>query len=221
MKGVFKMIYMSQLNKNIYRPKEVSDMIGMSLRNFQKHMSESKINTYQLESGHRRITKDALIDYLRNQDLLVEDNDRMDVVYSRVSTYKQKKRGDLDRQIQRVNNEIVIRSPQNLKYFSDVGSGLNDNRKELRNMFNLVMDNKVNRIFVLYKDRLTRFGFNYLKIICDKHHTDIVVLSSEMNDKTLSEELAEDIISIIHSFSGRLYGMRGRVRDKVVKELED
>lgn len=215
------MIRLSQLNKTIYRPKEISDMLGISLRNFQKHMSDGKVDTYALKSGHRRITKESLIKYLKNQDLLIQDNDKIDVIYARVSTYKQKACGDLDRQIQHINNEIVTLSPKELKYFSDVGSGLNDNRKSLMAMMSLVMDNKVDRIFVLYKDRLTRFGFNYLKMICDKYNTDIVVLSSQTNDKTISEELADDIISIIHSFSGKLYGMRKKVKDKAIKELGD
>lgn len=215
------MIRLSQLNKTIYRPKEISDMLGISLRNFQKHMSDGKVDTYALKSGHRRITKESLIKYLKDQDLLIQDNDKIDVIYTRVSTHKQKACGDLDRQIQYINNEIVTLSPKELKYFSDVGSGLNDNRKSLMAMMSLVMDNKVDRIFVLYKDRLTRFGFNYLKMICDKYNTDIVVLSSQTNDKTISEELADDIISIIHSFSGKLYGMRKKVKDKIIKELED
>ena len=215
------MIYSSELNKEIYRPKEISDMLGISLRNFQKHMSDGKVDTYALKSGHRRITKESLIKYLKNQDLLIKDNDKIDVIYARVSTYKQKARGDLDKQIQYINNKIVTLSPKELKYFSDVGSGLNDNRKSLMAMMSLVMDNKVDRIFVLYKDRLTRFGFNYLKMICDKYNTDIVVLSSQTNDKTISEELADDIISIVHSFSGKLYGMRKKVKDKIIKELED
>lgn len=176
------MIYSNQLNKEIYRPKEVSDMIGMSLRNFQKHMSENKIETYSLASGHRRITKDALIEYLKSLDLLVEVDNRIDVVYTRVSTYSQKERGDLDRQVQYINNEVASKNPKNLRYFSDVASGLNDNRKSLNKLLNLVMDDKVDRIFVLYKDRLTRFGYNYLKLICDKHNTDIVILSSESKD---------------------------------------
>lgn len=213
------MIYLNQLNKDIYRPKEVSDMIGMSLRNFQKHMSGGKIDTYSLESGHRRITKDALVEYLRKLDLLVEVDNRIDVAYARVSTYKQKERGDLDRQIKYINNEIVDKTPKNLQYFSDVASGLNDNRKSLNKLLDLVMEDKVDRIFVLYKDRLTRFGFNYLRMVCDKHDTDIVILSSQSEDKSLSEELADDIIFIIHSFSGKLYGMRRKVKDVTVEEL--
>ena len=69
------MIYLSHLNKDVYRPKEISDMLGMSLRNFQRHMSENKIKTYSLESGHRRIKRSDLIVYLKTLDLLIEDND--------------------------------------------------------------------------------------------------------------------------------------------------
>lgn len=211
------MVYLSHLNKDVYRPKEISDMLGMSLRNFQRHMSENKIKTYSLESGHRRIKRSDLIVYLKTLDLLIEDNDRINTVYTRVSTYKQKERGDLDRQLQYINNEVV----KQLHYFNDVASGLNDNRKGLSKLMRLVMDDKVDRIFVLYKDRLTRFGFNYLKLICDKHNTEIVILSNQMDSKSLSEELADDIISIIHSFSGKLYGMRKKVKQNVDKELRD
>lgn len=70
------------------------------------------------------------------------------------------------------------------------------------------------------KDRLTRFGFNYLERICKKMGSKIIVLSETESEKSIEEELAEDIVSIIHSFSGKLYGMRKTVKDKVVKELE-
>lgn len=63
----------------------------------------------------------------------------------------------------------------------------------------------------MYKDRLTRFGFNYIKQICDFHNTEIVIVSSEENDKSLSEELSDDIISVIHSSADKLYGMRHKI----------
>ena len=81
------------------------------------------------------------------------------------------------------------------------------------------MNNEVDRIFIHYKDRLTRFGFNYLMKICSKYNTEIVIVSNDTNTKTLQEELAEDIISVIHSFSGKLYGMRSKVKEEVDKEL--
>lgn len=97
----------------------------------------------------------------------------------------------------------------------EVGSGLNDKRKQLLQLIDMVCENQVNRIFVLYKDRLTRFGFNYLKTICNKHDVEIVVVSNETEDKSIQEELTEDIIAIIHSFSGKLYGLRKTIKQKI------
>lgn len=79
----------------------------------------------------------------------------------------------------------------------------------------------MNRIFISYKDRLTRFGFNYIKQICDFNNVEIIIMSDDQEDKSLEFELAEDIISIIHSFSGKLYGLRKDVKSKVAKELDD
>ena len=83
------------------------------------------------------------------------------------------------------------------------------------------MNDEIDRIFILYKDRLTRFGFNYLEQICNKFGTKIIVISEEIQEKSIQEELAEDIISIIHSFSGKLYGMRNKIKEKLDKELSD
>jgi len=85
----------------------------------------------------------------------------------------------------------------------------------------LVAERKVDRVFVLYKDRLTRFGFGYLELFCAAFGTKIEVISEEVSDKTAEEELAEDLVSIIHSFSGKLYGLRGKVRKKINKVLDE
>lgn len=87
-------------------------------------------------------------------------------------------------------------------------------------MVTLVQEDKIARIFIHYKDRLPRFGFHYLQLICDFHKTEIVIVSTETEDKTRSEELAEDIISIIHSFSGKLYGLRKKLKEDICIELE-
>lgn len=68
-------------------------------------------------------------------------------------------------------------NPKNLEVISDVASGLNDNRRGLNKLIDMVLDGKIDRIFVLYKDRLTRFGFNYLERICKKMGSKIIVLS--------------------------------------------
>ena len=76
----------------------------------------------------------------------------------------------------------------------------------------MVSRDEVRNIYITYKDRLTRFGFNYLKTMFEAHGTNIIVVKDEKDIKTVEEELVEDMMSLIASFSGKLYGMRSRQR---------
>ena len=214
------MIKKSTLTKEYYKTGELAKMIGKNTRTVQNYCIKGYINSIIIPSGKRIISRDEVIKYLKNSKLLYEDNNKIDLIYARVSTNKQKNRGDLDRQIEYITKKIININPKNLKIFSEVGSGLNDNRKELTKVLAMVMNDEVDRIFILYKDRLTRFGFNYLEQICNKFGTKIIEISKEIEEKSIQEELAEDIISIIHSFSGKLYGMRNTIK-KLDKELSD
>ena len=215
------MIKKSELTKEYYKTGELAKMIGKQTRTVQSYCIKGDINSIIIPSGKRIISRDEVIKYLRSSNLLYEDDNKIDLIYARVSTNEQKNRGDLDRQIDYIIREIIAKNPKNLKVFSEVGSGLNDNRTELKKLLDMVMNNEVDRIFILYKDRLTRFGFNYLEQICNKFGTEIIVISEEIQEKSIQEELAEDIISIIHSFSGKLYGMRNKIKEKLDKELSD
>ena len=170
-----------------------------------------------MPNSKRIISREEVVKYLELSGLLYLDSCKQDIIYAMVST--QEKRGDLGRQIDYITKEVVKMNPKDLQIYQEVGSGLNDNRKELNKIFKLVMQDKIDRIFILYKDRLTRFGFNYLEQICNQFNTKIVVISEEKEDKSIQEELAEDIISVIHSFSGKLYGMRRRIKEEIEKEL--
>ena len=215
------MIKKSELTKEYYKTGELAKMIGKQTRTVQSYCIKGDINSIIIPSGKRIISRDEVIKYLRSSNLLYEDDNKIDLIYARVSTNEQKNRGDLDRQIDYIIREIIAKNPKNLKVFSEVGSGLNDNRTELKKLLDMVMNDEVDRIFILYKDRLTRFGFNYLEQICNKFGTKIIVISEEIQEKSIQEELAEDIISIIHSFSGKLYGMRNKIKEKLDKELSD
>ena len=215
------MIKKSELTKEYYKTGELAKMIGKQTRTVQSYCIKGDINSIIIPSGKRIISRDEVIKYLRSSNLLYEDDNKIDLIYARVSTNEQKNRGDLDRQIDYIIREIIAKNPKNLKVFSEVGSGLNDNRTELKKLLDMVMNDEIDRIFILYKDRLTRFGFNYLEQICNKFGTEIIVISEEIQEKSIQEELAEDIISIIHSFSGKLYGMRNKIKEKLDKELSD
>lgn len=215
------MIKKSELTKEYYKTGELAKMIGKQTRTVQSYCIKGDINSIIIPSGKRIISRDEVIKYLRSSNLLYEDDNKIDLIYARVSTNEQKNRGDLDRQINYIIREIIAKNPKNLKVFSEVGSGLNDNRTELKKLLDMVINDEVDRIFILYKDRLTRFGFNYLEQICNKFGTKIIVISEEIQEKSIQEELAEDIISIIHSFSSKLYGMRNKIKEKIDKELSD
>lgn len=124
---------------------------------------------------------------------------------SRVSSHEQKNKGDLDRQaLSIIEGFPYIRNPL---IFKEVGSGLNDNRKQLMKIIDMVLNDEVSNIYITYRDRLTRFGFNYLEKVFLHKGVRIFVLHDEER-KDVSKALAEDMMALIASFSGKLYGLR-------------
>ena len=162
---------------------------------------------------------------VKNHHLVwVEDepsnNPRVVAVYGRVSTSKQKQ--DLSNQID-VLKKYVISNGSNPKVFSDIGSGMNEKRPGLISLMNEIVQNKISKVVISHKDRLTRFGFGYLETIFKMYNTENEIIKREY-DKSLQEELTEDLIAIIHHFSMKFYGKRkNQVIDfsKQLKETKD
>lgn len=202
-----------------YKTGEIAKMLGISIPTVIRYCDQDIIKHVKNQYGHRRIEASDFFDYLLSIGQGIDDSEqnKHDVIYARVSTHKQAERGDLDRQIETVKLFAINYNVRNLLIKKDIGSGLNDNRKNLKSLIDLIQQGKVNRVFINYKDRLTRFGFNYIKQICDFHQVEIVIVSEIKDKKSESEELAEDIIALIHSFSGKLYGLRHKIK----KELEE
>ena len=211
------MLCASDFTKAHYKPGEVAEIIGVSPMTVIRYDNAGDIKFDRTPTGRRVITRENLISYLDKQGMIQLDSRRKDVVYARVSTHKQNERGDLTRQIEVVLAFAATQNPVNLEILKEVGSGLNDNRVVLRKLLRRILQGEVSRVFVNYKDRLTRFGFRYLEEACKAMGTEIIVVSNETQEKTVQEELAEDLCAIIHSFSGKLCGMRG----KVGKRIED
>ena len=215
------MIKKSQLTKDTYKPGEFAKMLGCSTFTLYLRENEGKLKAYYTNTGRRFYKREDVIEELDKKGLLLVDEVKSDIVYGRVSTHKEKERGDLDRQISYILNQVALMNPVDLEILSDVDSGLNDERKNFKKLLNKIMSGKINRVFILNKDRLTRFGFGQIETICKFFGTEIIVLSEGAGDETIEEELAEDIISIIHSFSGKLYGMRRKeVKSKIDEEFK-
>lgn len=205
------MVKISQLLKSKYKPKDVAEFLGVTTRTLQNWDNDGKI-TFRRDpvSNRRFLTRDDVIILLSEHDLLFDDttDKRRDVIYARVSSHDQKKHGDLDRQVQFLieqNNDL-----QNVLVLSEVGSGLNDKRKKLQQLLKMVMNDEVNRVFVTYRDRLTRFGFNYLETMFNAKGVEIIIVKQHTEEISVEQELMNDMMSLIASFSGKLYGMRSK-----------
>ena len=198
----------SDLNKSAYRVNEVAKMLGVTTKTIRNYDKEGKLKTIRSEGNHRMILREDMIVLLQKKGLLVEESDyqKRDVIYARVSSHEQKKSGDLDRQVLFLIESIP--NLQNPLILKEVGSGLNDKRIQLQKLITMVCEREIKTIYVTYKDRLTRFGFHYLETMCLAHGTEIIVVKDKESEKTVQEELVEDMMSLIASFSGKLYGMR-------------
>lgn len=124
------------------------------------------------------------------------------VVYARVSSSEQR-RTNLETQVERLTQFAIANGWVVDKIIKEVGSGLNDERKKLIEL--LLSDEPIARIIVEHKDRLTRFGFNYLEILAKKQGFEIIVVNPTVTDQ---EDLMQDFTSIITSFCDQLYSRR-------------
>jgi len=131
-------------------------------------------------------------------------------IYARVSSHN--KKDDLQRQIARCEEFARAKGLSVDKIYKEIASGMNDKRRELMKMF----DNNPTKIVIEHKDRLTRFGFNYLNYFLNKRNCEVIIINKDHENDT---DLIKDLVSVITSFCCRLYGMRrGINKAKRLKE---
>ena len=147
---------------------------------------------------------------------ILEDKDLLDysqcAIYCRVSSNKQKE--DLVRQVERVKSYAITNGYSITEITSEVGSGVNDNRAKLLKLFK---STKWNTLIVEHADRLTRFGFNYIKTLLELNNKKVVVINTAADGKS---DLMQDMISVLYSFSARMYGKRKSSKATIKKALE-
>ena len=148
---------------------------------------------------------------------LEEEQERQNVLYARVSNTKQQ--SDLDKQEQLLREYMVSNGFKVDFTITDVASGMNDDRKGLNDLIDLVLSNKVAKVFVSYKDRLTRFGFKHFEQLFNKFGTQIEVVNAT-KEEDFQQELTEDLISIIHHFSMKMYSNRRKQLKDLQKQLK-
>lgn len=196
-----------------YSISKFAKILGVSAQTLRNWDSNGKLHPHHTSSnGYRYYSHEQL-----NQVLNIKpDLDRIVIGYCRVSSNKQK--DDLKRQIE--NMKLYLNSQgQPYEIISDIGSGINYEKRGLKELIKRISENKVEKVVVFYKDGLLRFGFELIEYMASLYNCNIEIIDN--TEKSDEQELVEDLVQIITVFSCKLQGKRANKAKKLVKELID
>lgn len=188
---------------------EVLKILKISRPTLKKLREENIIKSTKLLSGYYDFDEESVYLYLN------KGVKRKNYIYARVSTNKQKQ--DLINQVNILKNFCFQQGIQINGIYQDVASGIDfEKRKQFFDMLDDILDKKVNNVIITYKDRLSRVGFNLFKYLFKKFGTNIIIMSEVGSEKLDSQEIFEEIVSLLHCYSMKLYSSR---KNKKIKEL--
>ncbi|MDT3701032.1 MAG: IS607 family transposase [Thermincola sp.] len=193
-----------------YTIRDFAKLIGktpQTLRNWDR--KEILKPHHTSTNGYRYYSEEQV-----NQVLNIKSKPRIIVGYCRVSSNKQK--DDLERQIENVTAYLLTQGKP-FEILSDIGSGINYNKKGLQTLIRRIQNNEIEKVVVLYKDRLVRFGFEIIEYVAQLNNCTIEII--DKTEKTGEQELVEDMIQIVTVFACKLQGKRANKAKKFVKEI--
>ena len=188
---------------------EAAKYVERTVNTLQRWDREGKLPAHRNQVTNRRFYYKSELDQVLGKKNM-KNEQRKIVAYARVSSNGQK--DDLKDQMDYLRQYINAKGIIDDEYISDIGSGLNYKRPKWLKLIHDVDQNKISTIYVTYHDRFIRFGFDFFEQFCQWHDCEIVVLNNE--NTSPDQELVNDLISIIHVFSCRLYGLR-RYKSKI------
>jgi len=196
-----------------YSVGEFSKLIGKTTQTLRNWDKNNILKPHHVApSGYRYYSQEQLNHFLGLKG--VEVKTKKVIGYCRVSSHKQK--DELERQIENVKTYMYAKGYQ-FDIIKDIGSGINYNKKGLNQLIDMITNSEVEKVVILYKDRLIRFGYELIENLCNKYGTAIEIIDN--TEKTEEQELVEDLIQIVTVFSCRLQGKRANKAKKMIKEL--
>lgn len=165
------------------------------------------------EKGTRYYSEEQLRELKNSQ---TSQKDKKVVAYCRVFTKSQK--DDLEKQVENVKSYMYAKG-YSFEVITDIGSGINYKNKGLQELISLIDSNQVTKIVILYKDRLVRFGFELIQLLCDLHDVKIEIIDN--SERSKEEELMDDLIQIITAFANELYGSRSKKTKALIERISD
>lgn len=190
------------------KPKDFAEKIGVTVKTLQNWDNEGTLKAQRTPTNRRYYTEKQYLEYIGQG----KSSQRKVVAYARVSNAGQK--DDLANQVEFLRNYANGKGIILDEVITDIGSGLNYKRKKWNQLLDSIMSNEIDTVYITYKDRFIRFGYDWFEKLAHKFNTQIVVLNNP--DLSPTEELTEDLVSIIHVFSCRIYGLR-----KYKKKIEN
>jgi putative resolvase len=192
---------------------KAAQTLGISVSTLRRWEREGQITPSRTALGHRRYDVSTLVSNVE-QPLL---EPRRTIAYARVSSHDQK--NDLERQKQ-VLELYCAKQGWVFEVFSDLGSGMNYHKKNLKRLLSEIIEGKIERLVITHKDRLLRFGAELVFSLCEAKHVEVIILN-QGEDTSFEEDLAKDVLEIITVFSARLYGSRSRKNQKLIDSIKN
>ena len=202
------------MGERFFRTGVVARCLGVSFVTVKRWIYSGRIKAIKNPAGRWLIPESEV-----NRLLGVEvEKPRRAIIYARVSSHEQK--DHLERQAERLKRYAEEKGYEVVEVFKEVASGLNENRRKLWRALKLIQERRADVLIVEFKDRLTRFGFKYLEAVVESFGGKLEVAEAD-ECKDATQELVEDMISIVTSFCARLYGIRSQKFQEIVGALRN
>ena len=187
-----------------YKVGEFAKLLNVTVKTLQNWDKQGTLKAYRTPTNQRIYTEEQLNQVLGLSNERQEEKLGLKIGYCRVSTHNQK--SSLQNQEEFLRNYTNAKGVILDEVLSDIGSGINYNRKNFNKILELVEAEEISEIYITYKDRFVRFGFDWFDTFCEKHGAKIIILNQPSTSP--EQELTEDLLNIVTVFSARSYGLK-------------